>query len=244
VPAVALGVAERADVVIDFSTYAGKTLYIENRLNQPNGQGGPTGSVTSGGKGFLMLKIIVDGPTVVDNSSPLSLAVAFYNLPDVSGSPLVTRNFNFDQGRSGQWTVNRGLFNCNTTRFTVKQNSLEQWQFQNGWNWSHPIHVHSEEHQVILGAPELYGSSTNDSSNYSRWGSQYCWSGCANNAETGVNLSRKDTVRLVPQSSATIKMRFRDWLGRYVMHCHNVIHEDHSMMVSDIGVTGDTNPNL
>ena len=37
-------------------------------------------------------------------------------------------------------------------------------------------------------------------------------------------------------------MRFRDWLGRYVMHCHNVIHEDHAMMLRfDVGTTGDTN---
>ena len=28
-----------------------------------------------------------------------------------------------------------------------------------------------------------------------------------------------------------IYMKFRDWLGKYVMHCHNVVHEDHAMMV-------------
>jgi FtsP/CotA-like multicopper oxidase with cupredoxin domain len=244
VPAVALGVAERADVIIDFASYSGKTIYIENRLIQPNGQGGPTGSVTSGGNGFLMLKIVVDGPTVADNSVVPSASVSFYNLPDVSPSPRVSRYFNFDQGRSGQWTINGGLFNCNTSRFTVQQNSLEQWQFQNGWGWSHPIHVHMEEHQVIKGAPGLYGSSSDDSNDYNRWGSQYCWSGCNNSSETGVNLARKDTVRLVPKSSATIKMRFRDWLGRYPMHCHNVIHEDHAMMLRfDIAATGDTKSN-
>jgi hypothetical protein len=27
-------------------------------------------------------------------------------------------------------------------------------------------------------------------------------------------------------------MRFRDFQGRYVMHCHNVVHEDHAMMVN------------
>jgi FtsP/CotA-like multicopper oxidase with cupredoxin domain len=26
-------------------------------------------------------------------------------------------------------------------------------------------------------------------------------------------------------------MRFRDMKGRYVMHCHNVLHEDHAMMI-------------
>jgi FtsP/CotA-like multicopper oxidase with cupredoxin domain len=98
-----------------------------------------------------------------------------------------------------------------------------------------------EEHQVIKGAPGLYGSSSDDSSNYSRWGSQYCWSGCTNNSPTGVNLARKDTVRMTPKANATIKMRFRDWLGRYAMHCHNVIHEDHAMMLRfDVATTGDT----
>ena len=244
VPAVAMGVAERADVIIDFRQYAGKTIYIENRLNQPNGQGGPTGSVVSAGQGFLMLKIVVDGPTVTDNSVDPSTNPTFYVLPSVSGTPRVTRSFNFDQGRNGQWTVNGYLFDCSTTRFTVQQNTMEQWNFQNGWNWSHPIHVHMEEHQVTAGAPGLYGSSTDDSSNYSRWGSQYCWSGCSSNASTGVNLSRKDTVRLTPKSNASIRMRFRDWQGRYVIHCHNVIHEDHAMMVRfDVGPTGDTKTN-
>jgi FtsP/CotA-like multicopper oxidase with cupredoxin domain len=242
VPAVALGVAERADVIIDFAQYAGKTIYLENRLIQPNGQGGPTGSVASGGNGFLMLKIVVDLPVVADNSAVPTATTSYYSLPSVSGTPRVTRSFNFDQGRNGQWTINGNLFSCNSPRFTVQQNSLEQWDLDNGWNWSHPLHVHFEEHQVIKGAPGLYGSSSDDSNNYSRWSSQYCWSGCSSNSSTGVNLSRKDVIRLVPKASASIRMRFRDWLGRYVMHCHNVIHEDHAMMIRfDVGVTGDTN---
>jgi FtsP/CotA-like multicopper oxidase with cupredoxin domain len=244
VPAVALGVAERADVIIDFSKYAGKSIYLENRLIQPNGQGGPTGSVSTGGNGFLMLKIIVDQATVTDNSVDPATLPSYYALPSVSASPRVTRNFNFDQGRNGQWTINGGLFSCTTARFTVQQNSLEQWNLQNGWNWSHPIHVHMEEHQVIKGAPGLYGSSRDDSNNYNQWGSEYCWSSCSTNSSSGVNLARKDTVRLVPSSSASIKMRFRDWMGRYVMHCHNVIHEDHAMMLRfDIAASGDTNTN-
>lgn len=241
VPAVALGVAERADVIIDFAQYAGKTLYLENRLIQPNGQGGPTGSVTSGGNGFLMLKIIVDLPVVADNSALPTAATSYYALPSVSGTPRVTRSFDFDQGRNGQWTINDELFSCDSPRFTVQQNSMEQWNLENGWNWSHPLHVHLEEHQMIRGAPGLYGSSNDDSSNYSRWSDQYCWSGCSTSTSTGVNLSRKDVVRLVPNSNVSLRMRFRDWVGRYVMHCHNVIHEDHAMMLRfDVAPTGDT----
>lgn len=241
VPAVALGVAERTDVIIDFSQYAGKTIYLENRLNQTNGQGGPSGNVVGGGQGFLMLQIIVDQPSVPDNSVDPATLPSFYPLPSVSASPLVTRSFNFDQSRDGQWTVNGKFFDCNTVRFKVKQNSLEQWNFGGGFGWSHPIHVHLEEFQITQGAPGLYGSNNDDHNNYSRWGSQYCWSGCSGSS-SGVNLARKDVVRLIPRGNVTVKMRFRDWLGRYPMHCHNVIHEDHAMMLRfDVATTGDTN---
>jgi FtsP/CotA-like multicopper oxidase with cupredoxin domain len=243
VPAVALGVAERADVVIDFSQYAGKTLYLENRLNQTNGQGGPSGSVVSGGQGFLMLRIVVDGPVVADNSVNPATLPAYYALPSVSGSPSVSRSFNFDQTRDGQWQINGKLFDCNTVRFKIKQNSLEEWTFNGGFGWSHPIHVHLEEFQITQGAPGLYGSSSDDHNDYSRWGNQYCWSGCSGSS-TGVNLARKDVVRLIPSGNVKVRMRFRDWLGRYPMHCHNVIHEDHAMMLRfDVATTGDTNSN-
>jgi FtsP/CotA-like multicopper oxidase with cupredoxin domain len=38
-----------------------------------------------------------------------------------------------------------------------------------------------------------------------------------------INLQTNDETRLF--------MRFRDMKGRYVMHCHNVVHEDRAMMV-------------
>jgi len=36
---------------------------------------------------------------------------------------------------------------------------------------------------------------------------------------------------LNPGEEVRIFIRFRDFEGRYVMHCHNLIHEDHDMMV-------------
>src|SRR5713226_5169205 len=39
VRSVRIGVAERVDIIIDFSAFAGKTIYLENRLNQINGMG-------------------------------------------------------------------------------------------------------------------------------------------------------------------------------------------------------------
>jgi FtsP/CotA-like multicopper oxidase with cupredoxin domain len=42
---------------------------------------------------------------------------------------------------------------------------------------------------------------------------------------------RKDVIRLDPNAEMDIYMRFRDYKGLYPMHCHNVVHEDHAMMV-------------
>src|SRR5258705_876544 len=58
VSAVAMGVAERSDVIIDFSQFAGKTIYLENRLEQTSGRG-PTGNLLNPGQGNLLLKIIL-----------------------------------------------------------------------------------------------------------------------------------------------------------------------------------------
>src|SRR5712692_3045253 len=49
VNSVRIGVAERVDIIIDFSSFAGKTIYLENRLRQINGQGPvPPSGFTSG----------------------------------------------------------------------------------------------------------------------------------------------------------------------------------------------------
>ena len=191
-----------------------------------------------------MLKIVVDLPAVADNSAVPSASTSYYALPSVSATPRVTRNFKFDQDRNGQWTINGRLFSCNTPRFAVQRTRSSSGTSTTAGTGRTRSTCTWRSTRSRKGAPGLYGSSSDDSSNYSRWGSEYCWSGCSTNAPTGVNLARKDTVRLVPKSSATIRMRFRDWSGATPMHCHNVIHEDHAMMVRfDIATTGDTNSN-
>ena len=88
VPAVALGVAERSDVIIDFAQYAGKTLYIENRLEQFNGRG-PSGSVTSGGQGIPLLQIVVDQTLRRHRPERRPGDCRPFALPSVTGTPAV-----------------------------------------------------------------------------------------------------------------------------------------------------------
>jgi len=42
---------------------------------------------------------------------------------------------------------------------------------------------------------------------------------------------RKDVYRLRPAGDITITMQFRDWGGMFMEHCHNTVHEDNAMLL-------------
>jgi FtsP/CotA-like multicopper oxidase with cupredoxin domain len=223
VESIRLGVAERADLVIDFSQYAGKTLYIENRLEQVDGRG-PTGKVLAAGQGNSILKIVVDLPVIADNSVDPATITQFYGLPSKTATPRITRTFNFDRS-NGNWTINGRSMDpeCQEVRARVSKNSVEHWVVNNSsGGWQHPAHIHFEEFQFlsINGAPP---------------------------ASTGlVQNGRKDVIRLEHNMQTKVFFRFRDFTGKYPFHCHNVVHEDHAMMLLWEIVDGDgdnrTNP--
>ena len=227
VNSVRIGPAERVDVVIDFTHLGGQTLYLENRLNQINGQGpvavdsqlfsqsepvntectqvlGPTTpAVKPAGAGDLVMQFRVTGPKVKDNSLPPSQQ-RFYSLPSTAAAPRVVRTFKFDR-LNGQWSINGQFMDCNTFRFTVQQNSVEHWLLTNlTGDWTHPVHIHLEEHQIM---------------NRNRVA-----------PTVPADLGRKDVTQLHPNERVELFFRFRDWLGKYPIHCHNVVHEDHAMM--------------
>jgi len=216
VTSVAAAVAERRDIIIDFRQWAGKTLYLENRLEQTDGRG-PTGNTLPAGAGNFLLQFRVKSKvTTTDNSLDPS-HMRFYSLPDKTAPARVTRTFRFERG-NGQWQINGRLMDadCSTVRLRVKQNSVENWVLQNNsGSWMHPIHIHVEEFQIL-----------------NRNGV----------APSPFEVSRKDVAPLHHNENMRLFFRFRDWEGRYPLHCHNVVHEDHAMMLRwDIDQTGDTN---
>src|SRR5207245_3553561 len=146
-----IGVAQRVDVVVDFSHAAGQTFYIENRLKQTTGLGPDDPAVLlPGGKGNLLLKIIVSGnQNGNDNSADPGNISQFYPLPDTTPTPAVTRTFKFDR-LNGMFSINGQFMDCETARFTVTQNTAERWIRTNlSGAWQHPIHIHLEEHQIL-----------------------------------------------------------------------------------------------
>jgi FtsP/CotA-like multicopper oxidase with cupredoxin domain len=110
----------------------------------------------------------------------------------------------------GAWDINGEFFNANLSRADVTRGSAEIWELRNPDDgWTHPIHIHHEEGRIL--------SMTN---------------------AIGVNVpvpaqerGRKDVYMLHPGWTVRVFLRFRDHVGKYPMHCHNLAHEDHAMMV-------------
>jgi FtsP/CotA-like multicopper oxidase with cupredoxin domain len=141
-------------------------------------------------------------------------------LPNKTATPRASRSFTFER-TSGQWVINGQLMSsdCSQIRFQVQENSVERWTLKNNsGGWMHPVHIHFEEHQIIS----------------------------QNLALLNTDISRKDVFRLQHSETTQLFFRFRDFNGRYPFHCHNVVHEDHAMMMRwDIvpAPGGDTNAN-
>ena len=201
-----LGVAERMDIIVDFADLPNdpSVLYLENRLEQEDGRG-PTDHILGAGQGDRLLEFRV-GAAVRDDSVDPASQPHFYDLPDATEEPRITRNFRFER-QNGQWAVNQRFMNCNQIRFRVKRNSVERWILENkSGGWQHPIHIHLEEFQL----QKRNGRAP-----------------AANSVEHG----RKDVVRLEFNTRVELFFRFRDFRGDYPIHCHNVLHEDHAMMM-------------
>jgi FtsP/CotA-like multicopper oxidase with cupredoxin domain len=212
-----VAVAQRMEVIIDFRNFAGKTLYFENRLEQIDGRG-PTGNTLPAGAGNFIMQFRVKGTATADNSVDPATSPRFYALPDKATAARASRRFRFERG-NGQWQINGRLMDgdCSAPRFQVQQNSVEYWTLQNNsGSWMHPVHIHFEEHQIMSQNLPLLTT----------------------------DVSRKDVMRLQHRATAQLFFRFRDFIGRYPFHCHNVVHEDHAMMLRwDIvpAPGGDTN---
>ncbi|WP_139557004.1 multicopper oxidase family protein [Methylotetracoccus oryzae] len=198
--------AERADLVVNFANYPrGTVLYLVNRLRQESTRG-PKDVRKPGTR---VLKIVVDrDPPSPDLSRvpPALRPLPVLDPEDIAAAPI--RRWEFAR-KGGLWTVNDGLVNVKSARATVRRGTAEIWELVNpSGGWSHPIHVHFEEGRIlsktVRGVPATVPLH-----------------------EQG----RKDVFVLGPYTTLRVFLRFRDFVGKYVMHCHNLPHEDHAMMV-------------
>jgi FtsP/CotA-like multicopper oxidase with cupredoxin domain len=204
-PSLELWVAQRHDVIIDFSKYNdGDKIQVLNQLESRPDGAGPTGYTLSGDDLIEVMEFRAKGGLVAD---PSKIPAKMRKLPKIRMSEVRRKRlFVFDYD-NGLWTVNGRLMDPNRVDAKIEQGSAEIWTFRNeGANWAHPVHTHFEEFRIL----EVNGRPI---------------------AEDDVLHARKDVVSLGPKDEVTFFGRWRDFFGKHVMHCHNVVHEDHAMMI-------------
>jgi manganese oxidase len=224
------GIAERYDVVIDFSRYAiGDRLHLVNLCEHEDGRGPKqdlsvaealSGTSADPCVGRFLEFIVVRPATIADESRVPDTLVPN---PDLSAIP-VARERRFVFGRDGKqtriavpsyggpWAIGTDggeKLNADYGRISAapRFGSREVWHLINdGGGWDHPIHIHFEEGVML--------ARNGSAAKVPAW-------------ERG----RKDVYRLHPDGSVTISIQFRDWGGMFMEHCHNTSHEDNSMLL-------------
>lgn len=120
------------------------------------------------------------------------------------------RRFRFD--RAGKWLINGKAWDPHRVDAFVDPCATEVWRFTATGGWVHPIHIH-------LGHFRLLNRSRTPIAPYER--------------------GMKDTFFVNDFESVDLIGRFGPHEGKYMIHCHNLVHEDHDMMTQfQVGTQG------
>jgi FtsP/CotA-like multicopper oxidase with cupredoxin domain len=223
-----LSVAQRCDVILDFSKYKpGDTIELVNRLAQFNGKG-PSGRMLDPGDPILQFQVVP-----ATGKDPSRVPDHFRDLPAMQLDEVrVQRTWAFDYD-GGLWTINGKVMDANRIDAGVELGAAEIWTFRNGGNsWSHPVHCHFTEFMMLeINGKPYKGSWVQQAAGFGELKMSEALEGKPAPVESFFGGPRRDVATLLPGDEIKVYIRFRDFLGKYVMHCHNVVHEDHSMMI-------------
>lgn len=216
------GMAERYEVIVDFANYRGALLTLKNLL-PPNNINYDTV------KQVMQFRVARTDPTTLAGNAVPSGWQELVESPECmtwSESSLLAqgvpvRKFQFIR-TNGHWTINGETWeNVIESEYThcmaePDRNAVEIWELTNtSGGWFHPVHIHLVDFQVL----SRNGSAANVLPH-----------------EKG----GKDVVYVGENETVRVAMRFAGpaagpgWpepRGRYMMHCHNLVHEDHDMMM-------------
>jgi suppressor of ftsI len=161
----------------------------------------------------LPIADFVVGGSPVTMGIPKTLPVPTREYPVIESKDIVNkRTFRFDQGARTDllmgfgFTVNGVLYQMDSVPTAVKVGTCEEWRFENTTEDAHPIHLHENSFQLI-----------------------------AINDEPNSPMEVWDTFIIPPKvgninGSITFRVRFVQWYGKTVFHCHILPHEDTGMM--------------
>jgi len=231
--------AKRREVIVDFTKYqdgtpttTGDVIYLTNIAKMGNGRKYDKNSRLGLDPRFKIpvLKFIVGdaAPDASVTPGPTKLLRALPPLP-ANWRNLLDNRLVFEVQRGGaggemEWLVNGKIFEPhvvahsmknpagNTPLASQKKGSFNLWEIRNGGGgWIHPFHFHQEEHRTVMRNGQDVTQAV---------------PGGGNPEDT----AKEDLINLDPSESVIIYRGFRDFVGPFVAHCHNLAHEDHAMM--------------
>jgi spore coat protein A len=206
--------AERADVIIDFSTFAGHTLYLNNNSLDPGDGEIPIPQV-------MMVKVGTAVTTADTTQIPTHLQnITRFDPAHADHTRRIVLS-ELDVPNMVPMLQLNGLTWRDPIQDKPVLGSTEVWELLNTLPDSHPFHIHLVEFQILDRRPF-------DVAAYKKDGSLQ-FTGPAETPDPN-EMGWKDTVRVVPQMMTRIMMRFQPYAGYYVYHCHILEHEDMDMM--------------
>ncbi|MFM9106352.1 MAG: multicopper oxidase domain-containing protein, partial [Chloroflexota bacterium] len=155
-------------------------------------------------KDEVLATLIVDGAPM----TPEPLPTTILPLEDLSTAAIdqrrvITFQFSPPIGPKGSifWIDHKAFAGGDQDDQVVRLNTTEEWVIRNATMSWHPFHIHTNDYQVVA----------------------------VNGVPRPVRHS-EDTTGVPPFGEITIRTRFLDFPGRWVYHCHILLHEDQGMM--------------
>ena len=197
-----IGMAERYEIVIDFAKFpVGRRVVLGNHSPKNN-------IVYPNIDKVMAFDVVGDPFDPADNSIPDTLNPDNPTMALQVGDAVKTRSFEFKRD-GGQFTINghtwADVVRSGFTRIEAnpRHGDVELWTFRNSsGGWFHPVHVHLVDFKVVdrNGRPPF-----------------------------AYEVGSKDVVYLGEGDTVRVLIHF-EGRGKYMMHCHNTVHEDHDMM--------------
>jgi FtsP/CotA-like multicopper oxidase with cupredoxin domain len=123
----------------------------------------------------------------------------------IPNASMVKRKIEFGMDFPLVFTLNERLFDMNRVDIKTKLDTLEVWEIANTTTLDHPFHLHTYPFQIL----ERQITGVWKPEPYMAW---------------------KDVVNLRGNERVRIAVRFADFTGKTVYHCHVAEHEDRGMM--------------
>jgi len=137
-----ISMAERWEIVVDFSGYAGKNVTMKNARDvQADEDYNSTNKV---------MRFVV-GKTVSSQAGNKALPTTLRTVPFPPKKSGIDKSFKFER-KNGQWTVNGVTFADVNNRILAKpqRGAVEVWELENSsGGWSHPVHIHLVDFQIL-----------------------------------------------------------------------------------------------